>query len=332
MRYRIATLGILLCLINARPADADLIGPPAASNVFSLGGLGGTGVNIQGPTVLGGDGTFRAGNLGSIYAQGNLSVVAVNAASVLYGGNFNPQASHIGSANRITAPLYDFDALRSSLTAASDLVAAQTDNGIVTGDLQGNLTLTGTDPNLNVFTISPPGVNAWLRLVVPAGSMAFINVEGQAIDLTLTLLNGVSPKIGGPPPTDVFDPTHVLFNFAEATYLSMASTTVYGTILAPRASTSVTTFTQHGTLIAGDLSILSGRFFQESFDDVRAAAILPEPASLNLAGASLGALGIVRFFRRRIRRRRVPLRATAPGTEKTGIVPFWFIVFADPRR
>ena len=147
---------------------ASFTGSAPSSNVFVLGDMSSLGGNVQGQVTVGGNGTFRAGNLDSIYDQGNLSVTAVNVSgSVLYGGTFTGLGSNIGSSSQITSPLFDFVAAGQSLPADSALLGAVPTNGVISTDIFGNVTLSGTDPNLNVFEIAPPGVNASVQIVAP---------------------------------------------------------------------------------------------------------------------------------------------------------------------
>ena len=239
---------------------ASFTGSAPSSNVFVLGDMSSLGGNVQGQVTVGGNGTFRAGNLDSIYDQGNLSVTAVNVSgSVLYGGTFTGLGSNIGSSSQIMSPLFDFVAAGQSLPADSALLGSLPTNGVISTDIFGNVTLTGTDPNLNVFEIAPPGVNASVQIVAPPGSNVLVNVDGYSPDITLAVLNGLTANTGA------FDPSHVLFNFPEATSLAFSSSTISGTILAPQAYTTTTSATIYGSLITSNLSILATHLYDQPF-------------------------------------------------------------------
>ncbi len=93
--------------------------------------------------------------------------------------------------------------------------------------------MTGNNANLNVFNISGTNLaNARnVTITAPAGSTVLINVAGTSDTLhnAGVLVNGTSRQ-------------KVLFNFASATSLSVSSSAVPGSVLAPRAAiTSVHT-------------------------------------------------------------------------------------------
>lgn len=119
------------------------------------------------------------------------------------------------------------------------------------------LTLTGTSPSQNIFTLdgdsilgsgTPIDNITQINLNVPAGATVLINVIGDNLSL-----NNITLQINGGSPTAA-QAQKILFNFPTATSLTINSV-FYGTILAPSASTTANALSEHyGTLFTNNLS------------------------------------------------------------------------------
>ncbi len=110
------------------------------------------------------------------------------------------------------------------------------DNGTVSDNGWGTITFTGTDPDLNIFTMDPSGFPSWgatLNFNVPAGSTVLVNVKGE--DLTFT----------GGSMTESYK-EKLLFNFYEATNIVSQTFAWHGAMVAPFAD-----FTFQGGQING---------------------------------------------------------------------------------
>ena len=105
----------------------------------------------------------------------------------------------------------------------------------------GGVTLTGTNSGLNVFDVSAADISGKNNLVLdaPTGSSALINVSGSSI----SLLNQGFAVQG-------VDPSKVLFNFTDATSLSLGGISIYGSILAPSAAVNFSNGQLNGLLVA----------------------------------------------------------------------------------
>ena len=286
---RRATLLSLPLLTALFPETAFGGYSPTMSNVFSPGDVALTADNIQGDLIAGGNGKLRAISAQDAYVQGDLNAVAIRVpGSVQYGGTLTNIGSVFGSISQVTAPLIDLAAAARSLVDSSTFFGGEAPNGSVTQDLAGNIILTGTDPYLNIFDISAPNFNAAVVLNIPAGSTALVNISDQSPLLDLVSLNG---SYGTSP---AYDPSYVLFNFPNATSLTLITDKVMGTILAPRADVVVQGGTETGTLIAGSLSAMSSNFFNSPFRGdpsiAGALSLVPEPPSAVLLGIALATL------------------------------------------
>jgi choice-of-anchor A domain-containing protein len=291
-----STIVCLLLLPALSPtATAGPLDPATSSNVFALRSASISAGNIQGALTAGGNVTLLGANVGSIYAQGNLSVTGVDArGSVLYGGTFTRFASNIiGSIGQVTSPLFDFPATAQALTDTSAICDSLSANGAVSTGPSGTLLLTGTDPVLNVFDITLAALGTALAISAPAGSTVVVNISGASPDIEFAVLNGLSGS------GQRFDPSHVLFNFPEATTLFLLRDTIAGTVLAPGSDMVILSGGVSGTLIANDLSALATNFYYAPFAGGLTPAgpdppTVPEPSSvtlLGLGGAALLVLG-----------------------------------------
>ena len=85
--------------------------------------------------------------------------------------------------------------------------------------------LTGTDSALNVFQVAGSALYSANSVVinVPAGSEVLINVSGTTDQLANV---GINAPQGSP----ALDPTHILWNFNQATSLFLNSVGVPGSV------------------------------------------------------------------------------------------------------
>jgi choice-of-anchor A domain-containing protein len=143
--------------------------------------------------------------------------------------------------NLHSSPL-NFAAAETQLDAISDAYALMGCNG-VQKHAYGTITLTGSNPDVNVFKLSAGQL--WyangLIIKAPAGSTVIVNVFGQNVRM-----QSMGIMLQGGATAD-----HVAFNFPEATQLRLNGVGVEGSVLAPRAALDFSNGEIHGTLVVG---------------------------------------------------------------------------------
>ncbi len=162
---------------------------------------------------------------------------------IYYGGTYSSSTTlnnQKGIPSGITQPI-NFQTAQTSLQGLSAQLAADTANGTVNHSYS-TYTLTGTDSSLNVFNMTDSSYSgATINITAPSGSTVVINVAGTSDSFTNGSINlsGVTSD-------------HVIFNFSQATSLSMGGIAFNGSVLAPLA-----TFTGNYGQFNGELIALS---------------------------------------------------------------------------
>lgn len=314
------TIGVLtlVCLASAS-AMADNLGVANAFNGFILGNSSETS-DVMGRYAVGGDANVNlsiashlaansdlnlivGGNFtmsantvnGSAFVGGNAhwntptisGNLAVNGTAATSGGTINGNVTYGTSANLgsttiggtvsqgTTSSPIDFAAAATELQTKSLSWSALSANGSANRSYS-TLNLVGTDAAFNVINVTETqfsGISTF-NLTAPTGSTVLVNIAGTSDAWHGGLsLSGVNAN-------------HVIYNFYQATSLSLSGIGVEGSVLAPLASVSASG-QLNGTLVAGSLSgsiELHDKLFQ---GDVQA---VPEPASFL---ALLPALGLL---------------------------------------
>jgi len=224
---------------NATQSSTDVGGAMAVGGTANLSCFG---VAYEYPGFAG-DSLVVGGNL--YYSDGQ-----VFNGDIAYGGGIS--LTHVTVANGTVhqATPIDFAAEGTYLRGVSDFWATLAVNGVTAVQYYGSsahITFTGTDPDLNVFSVS--GSDLWnatygnVNLTAPAGSTAVVNVTGTTNRMQNFFWNvtGVSPN-------------NVLVNFYQTTYLNLSAMGSTGlTVLAPRAVVYFNNMELNGTLIAAHL-------------------------------------------------------------------------------
>lgn len=141
--------------------------------------------------------------------------------------------------------IIDFNAAKNYLQGLSAQLNGYTTNGTTTVSTSGvTVTLDGSDPFINVFAVTAQELtNAQeVYINVPNGSVILVNIRGDNIDWGGNLVvSGTSY-------------TNALFNFYNATNITISQIDVTGSILAPKADINFITGVQHGQMICKSLS------------------------------------------------------------------------------
>lgn len=106
------------------------------------------------------------------------------------------------------------------------------------------LTLSGNDPNLNVFSVDGSDLNAAnnMEIITPSGATVLVNINGDSISWS----GGLSLQGG--------NQTKVVYNFYEAGKLNLSGIEVKGSILAPFAAVNFISGVIYGNTIAYNLT------------------------------------------------------------------------------
>jgi choice-of-anchor A domain-containing protein len=191
-----------------------------------------------------------------------------------------------------------FAAAYADLSARSQSWGGLTANGNLSFNANsGRYDLTGNSSTLNVFSLTSANLASFIQkgldLIAPTGSTILINVSGPTANFTQYQMfrNGNSQGVD----------TKVLWNFTDATSISMDGFSFRGSILAPNAVLTHNNGNIEGTAIVGSVAAGNGEFHRYLFTgDLPPPATppaVPAPAGLVLVG--IGALCGVGFIRRR---------------------------------
>lgn len=219
--------------------------------------------------IVGGNLTYTNGSIfqgSGIYAgTGNISGVGLPVS----GATLTQAASPI-----------NFSSAYTNLSAESAALQALSANGTKSNSY-GTLTLTGTSATQNVFQLSAADVSAitaGINILVPNGSTVIIDVTGTNISFGsygLTI-NGSTAGSSG---------QDTIWNFSNATSVSIGSTAWLGTVLAPNATFSAGA-NVNGQVIVNTLSG-SGEIHNFLFQGNLPGTSTPEPAPILLTGCGL---------------------------------------------
>lgn len=199
-------------------------------------------------------------NSGDVLIVGNnLEYIsgAVYNGNVVYGNSTNLDSEYYavsitGGTLRQDTPL-DFAAAEGYLLGLSNTLFGYTANGTTTMQW-GGLKLTGTDPYLNVFMVDGADLSSAndFQINVPNGSVVLVNVSGTTVSwaggLTVT-----GTSIG-----------NVLYNFKDATSITIQGIDVRGSILAPKAHVDFAAGVQNGQMVCKSLEGM-GQFNNSKF-------------------------------------------------------------------
>jgi choice-of-anchor A domain-containing protein len=228
-------------------------GRVAAGGSATLASLSqGTGLSNSNGTrddlIVGGDLNFKSGTVlnGNIVYSGTATLSSV---TILH-----------GSARQVSDPIA-VAATQSYITSVSANWAALPANGATSVKYSGSyaaitLTGSGSQPKQFVFVVSGADLakaNS-IKISVPSGSTVIINVSGTA-----DKLQSASITLTGA------DAQHVVWNFHQATSLSIKSVAFQGTIWAPLADITIDSGAMSGAVIGKSLNTTSTSYILAQF-------------------------------------------------------------------
>ncbi len=248
--------------------DHDQLGVATDFNTFTLGNHNSPwGSDTEGRMAVGGNATIGsysvADKLDPAEAIGqdvlivggdlNFSNGRVYYGNAVVGGTKNVSQSATIEGELLSGSPINFGSASANLKALSTVFADAEANGTTTL-LWSTLTLEGSDPQLNVFEVTSSQLNSMsgMAINIPSGSTALINVTG-----TNVTFKGVGQSINGQQGPSAHgqavlnDIAKVIYNFPNATTLSIPWGGINGAILAPKANVTFNSGVIWGTMVSG---------------------------------------------------------------------------------
>jgi choice-of-anchor A domain-containing protein len=177
----------------------------------------------------------------ALVAQGNVSLQGGTiGGAVDYSAGYTANSVQFVDASPPTGPVtspINFTTADSRLLAMSAALAGYPANGTVKIQY-GGVTFTGTDPDLNVFSISASSITNATNYTysVPSGSHVIVNVSGTSAIVENAGISGGTAS-------------NILWNFPNATTLTLSSISFPGSILAPSATATLSSGQLSGTVV-----------------------------------------------------------------------------------
>ncbi len=301
MRFSIICAAMAVALLfQIAPSHASILGVAGDFNGFVFGNLTSAGQDTEGRLAVGGN--FTASN----YAVGSggigpaVPITNPRTDVLVVGGDMNAiglwqvfNGNAVWGTSLTAAPTtangityqgtpVDFAAAQVDLLAKSAYWATLPTNASVVYDGYSTLTLTATNPGLNVFNVPE---NFWevtsnkVILNPNPNATLLINILGTDISQA----NGMSYN-GSSSPSSAH--SNVLFNYADATTLNISSMAVLGSVLAPQAALTISGGGINGNGIAASAHQQNGgEFHNFAFTgDLPYVNPAPEPTSLVIVG------------------------------------------------
>jgi choice-of-anchor A domain-containing protein len=186
--------------------------------------------------IVGGDLTWTGGSANGLVTVGSESEVTMSGgATARYGIERNDDA-------------FDFEAAEQELTEYSQMLTQFPTNGTVTSEYT-QLTLTGTHPEVNTFTLTAEDLQGITKIVleVPDDAAVIINVTGTDVALENFGFNVPECK------SETGENCHmIIWNLYEAETVTISGVGLQGTLLAPQAAVEF-----NGGMIDGQLIVRS---------------------------------------------------------------------------
>lgn len=224
-------------------------------NAIVLGDYTARNSDVEGRLAVGGNADLTSYAVGSklpssskgtngLVVGGNLKATdgQLHNGDLAVGGANNSNRFTVRDGTTTTSVNFDFASLGAQLKDTSASLS-QYANTAATVNNYGALQLNGSEAGLNVFSITAAQLSSahGLSISVAPGSQVLVNVSGSAAtwqNMGINL-NGLSSA-------------NVLFNFYEATDLTMSGIGINGSILAPNTNVKFDNGQLNGILIAGN--------------------------------------------------------------------------------
>lgn len=149
----------------------------------------------------------------------------------------------------------------------------------------GTLNLTGGSGDVRYFKVTAAQMASasTIKVNAPSSAAVVINITGSSVNMSnkgISLLGGVSSS-------------SILFNFYQATTLTLSGINITGSVLAPQAAMTFNNGQINGQVVARSMNG-NGEFH---YDPFCGSVPVPEPASM--AAMALGGIGLIRARRKK---------------------------------
>ena len=228
---------------------------PVDFNLLVLGNLSltGGGSDVAGRVGVGGNANITSASFNQdLIVNGNLNFGGgtINGGNAVYGTSASLNGVNISRGQAIkTANPFSVSTARAYVEGISNKWAGLSANGTTTVQY-GGVILQGSDAKQNVFRVKGSDLSSanYVQISVPTGATAIINVDG-----TSDRMGNLGISLNGT------DKQHVVFNFWQATSLTVSGVNVTGSLWAPKAAVNFSNGQLMGNLVANSLSG-GGRF------------------------------------------------------------------------
>lgn len=264
-----ATLHITAKVIfDSLSATVINLGPATGFNLFVLNDFSAPSSDVEGKAAIGRDVNVAGYSFGDKYPNSNgtedilivgrnLTYIsgAIYSGNVVYGNSTNLPINGVSINNGTLRKdtVIDFAAAATYLQSLSTSISLYPVNGTTHFEWNG-LELTGTNPFLNVFSVSGAQLSQAnsVALNVPNGSAVLVNVSGTNVSWTGGLtVTGTAKE-------------NVIYNFYESTALRIVGIDIRGAVLAPFAYVTFPSGVHNGQMIAYNVTG-SGQFNLSNF-------------------------------------------------------------------
>ena len=269
----VTVTGVGACVITASqngdnsyaPAQAvsrtfQVVPNPTGYDLLSFGNLTMTSTSTDGTIGVLGNASFQGTNLATantgpnaVQVQGNVSFGNWGnrvTGNVVYSGSLLnkyvtfARGSFVQNSNTLPTTLQNY------AQAVSAAWVALPANGTVVYKF-GQIILTGSNASQNVFSLDGSKLSMANSLAInaPAGSAIILNITG-----TSDSLHNMGIQLSGP------NASKVVYNFYQATSLTINSVKVEGTVWAANASVTLSSALLNGSVVAGSTSDSSDNY------------------------------------------------------------------------
>lgn len=268
------------------------LGSAAGFNVYTLGNFTGTSGSVGGKVAVGGKLDVKSYSLASSLPAGSGTVVSGGDVAVMKSGQVSGGATQIAGTCTVTSfghpqgPLTcndasTFDAgntVSEMNTIADGLTALDNTDCTVTAQPWGSVSITSAvspavcDLDLNAVSaaFSPSVWNKWINgITINAPGEVLINVTGNT---------AIWGRTGSFNLTGGTSASKILWNFDDATNLTISNVAAKGTVFAPKATVNFTSGSLNGSIVANAITGTSSNFQNAPFNgSICGANDLPAP-------------------------------------------------------